>query len=182
MWGTRGLPCSSIDRFHLQCRGPWFNSWIRKIPWRRDSVPNPEFLGLLVAQLVKNLPAVWETGVQSLCRKFLWRRELITTPVFWPGEFNGQRSLAGYSPWGCKEVELIVNGQWLNRVCLCDDTSKKTPKDRVQKASGLSSALRFGETGQLGVSCVLSHSLSYASAPSDCSWVLPFIINLRNSN
>ena len=21
-------------------------------------------------------------------------------PVFWPGEFHGQRSLAGYSPWG----------------------------------------------------------------------------------
>ena len=24
------------------------------------------------------------------------------TPVFLPGEFHGQRSLAGYSPWGCK--------------------------------------------------------------------------------
>ena len=25
------------------------------------------------------------------------------TPVFLPGEFHGQRSLAGYIPWGCKE-------------------------------------------------------------------------------
>ena len=25
------------------------------------------------------------------------------TPVFLPGEFHGQRSLAGYSPWGHKE-------------------------------------------------------------------------------
>ena len=25
------------------------------------------------------------------------------TPVFLPGEFHGQRSLAGYRPWGCKE-------------------------------------------------------------------------------
>ena len=24
-------------------------------------------------------------------------------PVFLPGKFHGQRSLAGYSPWGCKE-------------------------------------------------------------------------------
>jgi len=85
------------------------------------------------------------------------------------GEFNRQRSLAGYSPWGCKEVELIVSGQFLNRVCQCNDTSIKTPKDRVQKALGLASALRFGETGQLGESCALSHSLSYASAPSYCS-------------
>ena len=27
------------------------------------------------------------------------------TPVFLPGEFHGQRSLAGYSPWGHKELE-----------------------------------------------------------------------------
>ena len=26
-------------------------------------------------------------------------------PVFWPGEFYGQRSLAGYSPWGRKESD-----------------------------------------------------------------------------
>ena len=29
-----------------------------------------------------------------------WRREWTPTPVFLPGEFHGQRSLAGYSPWG----------------------------------------------------------------------------------
>ena len=28
------------------------------------------------------------------------------TPVFLPGESGGQRSLAGYSPWGCKELEM----------------------------------------------------------------------------
>ena len=26
-------------------------------------------------------------------------------PVFWPGEFHGQRNLAGYSPWGHKELD-----------------------------------------------------------------------------
>ena len=28
------------------------------------------------------------------------------TPVFLPGESNGQRSLAGYSPWGRKELDM----------------------------------------------------------------------------
>ena len=28
-------------------------------------------------------------------------------PVFWPGEFHGQRSLAAYSPWGRKESDMI---------------------------------------------------------------------------
>jgi len=27
---------------------------------------------------------------------------MATTPVFLPGEFHGQRSLVGYSPWGCR--------------------------------------------------------------------------------
>ena len=34
--------------------------------------------------------------------KIPWKREQLPTPVFWPGEFHGQRSLAGYSPWGRK--------------------------------------------------------------------------------
>ena len=34
--------------------------------------------------------------------KFLWEQQ--STPVFLPGELHGQRSLAGYSPWGPKEL------------------------------------------------------------------------------
>ena len=60
----------------------------------------------LVAQTVKNLPAVQETQVLSWVRKIPWRREWLPTPVFLPGEFHGQRSLAGYSPWGCKELDM----------------------------------------------------------------------------
>ena len=32
-------------------------------------------------------------------------KEMATIPVFLPGEFHGQRSLAGYSPWGLKELD-----------------------------------------------------------------------------
>ena len=28
------------------------------------------------------------------------------SPIFLPGEFHGQRNLAGYSPWGCKESDM----------------------------------------------------------------------------
>ena len=37
--------------------------------------------------------------------KIPWRREWQPTPVFLPGESHGQRSLAGYSPWGHKELD-----------------------------------------------------------------------------
>ena len=52
--------------------------------------------------MVKNLPAMQETWVRSLGRKILCRREWLPTPVCLPGEFHGQRSLVGYSPWGHK--------------------------------------------------------------------------------
>ena len=42
------------------------DSWVRKIPWRRDRLPNAVFLASLVAQLVKNPPKMWETWDQSL--------------------------------------------------------------------------------------------------------------------
>ena len=42
------------------------DSWIGKIHWRRDRLPTPGFLASLVALLVKNPPAMWETWVQSL--------------------------------------------------------------------------------------------------------------------
>ena len=37
--------------------------------------------------------------------KIPWRRAWKPTPVFWPGKSHGQRSLVGYSPWGCKELD-----------------------------------------------------------------------------
>ena len=38
--------------------------------------------------------------------RFPWRKEWLPTPVFLPGEFHGQRNLAGYSPWGRKELNM----------------------------------------------------------------------------
>ena len=60
----------------------------------------------LVAQAVKNLPAVQETQVRSLGREDPLEEKMAKpTPVFLPGELHGQRSLAGCSPWGCKELD-----------------------------------------------------------------------------
>ena len=56
-------------------------------------------------------------GKESICNsgdpgsipglgKIPWRRKWQPTPVFVPGEFHGQRILAGYSPWGHKESDM----------------------------------------------------------------------------
>ena len=57
----------------------------------------------LVAQMIKNLPAMRETWFNAWVRKIPWRSKWQHTPVFLPGEFHGQRSLEGYSLWGHKE-------------------------------------------------------------------------------
>ena len=55
--------------------------------------------------MVKNLPPMQETQVWSLGQKDPLEKGLTPFPVFVPGEFHGQRSLAGYSPWGNKESD-----------------------------------------------------------------------------
>ena len=44
-------------------------------------------------------------GFHPWVGKISWRRKWQPTPVFPPEESHGQRSLVGYSPWGCKRVE-----------------------------------------------------------------------------
>ena len=54
----------------------------------------------LVAQLVKNPPAMWETWVRSLGWEDPLAKGKATHPVFWPGEFHGL-----CSPWGRKDSD-----------------------------------------------------------------------------
>ena len=49
--------------------------------------------------MVKNLPVIQEAWVQSLGQE-----DPLEKGEFVPGEFCGQRSWKGYSPWDCKEL------------------------------------------------------------------------------
>ena len=73
----------------------------------KTNLSHVQYLGqYLVAQMVKNVPAMQDTWVRSLgWEDPLEKRMAKPTPVFLPGEFRGQRKLAGYSPWGRKELD-----------------------------------------------------------------------------
>ncbi|KAB0379908.1 hypothetical protein FD755_007692, partial [Muntiacus reevesi] len=47
-------------------------------------------------------------GFDPWIEKIPWKRKWQPTPVFSPGKFHGQRSLVGYSPWGCKEYVVFL--------------------------------------------------------------------------
>ena len=65
--------------------------------------------------MIKNLPAAWETWVRSLGQEDPLEKGM-DTPVFLPGEFNGQRILVGYNLWDQKKLnttELLTHNSYL---------------------------------------------------------------------
>ena len=74
------------------------DSWVRKIPWRRDRLSTPVFLGFPGGSDSKESSSnAGDLGLIPGLGRFPWRRERLPTPVFWPGEFHGL-----YSPWVTK--------------------------------------------------------------------------------
>ena len=55
--------------------------------------------------MAKNPPVMLETWVRPLGCEDPLEKGTATTTVFWPREFHGQRSPAGYSLWGGKESD-----------------------------------------------------------------------------
>ena len=66
----------------------------------------------LVAKTVKNLPAGWETWVRFLGQENALEKEMA---IFLPVDFHGRRSIANYSPSGCKESDTT---EQLTHTCL----------------------------------------------------------------
>ena len=75
-WTIKKAECQRIDAF--------------KLCWRR---------------LSKSPLDSRRSGFHPWVRKILWRREWQSTPVLLPGESHRQRSLVGYSLWGCKKSD-----------------------------------------------------------------------------
>ena len=66
-------------------------------------------------------------------RKIPWRRKWQPTPVFLPEESHGPRSLAGYSPWGHKELDTTERLHFTSLLLVTK--SKKDPVISVQSLS-----------------------------------------------
>ena len=71
--------------------------------------------------MVKNPSANTDIGeLDPWVRKIPWRRAWQATPVFLPGEFHGQRSLVGYSPWGRTELDTLKQLSMHTLPCLLE--------------------------------------------------------------
>ena len=78
---------AQLVRICLQCRRTWFDSWVRKIPWRRDRLPTPVFLGIPGGS----------DGKESACNMVLtnfWEFNLIH--ILWTKNINNPIMTDGY--------------------------------------------------------------------------------------
>ena len=93
IWGWGVFPDSSVGKESACNAGdPGLIPGSGRSPGEGIGYPLQYSWASLLAQLVKNAPAMRETWVGNIP----WRRERLPTPVFWPGESQGL-----YSPWGC---------------------------------------------------------------------------------
>ena len=107
---------------HAQCHDPLSHQWFHHC----DIPMLPSFL-YFPPGYIYEFPVIYymgfpsgTSGTEPTCqrrrckrrrfspwvRKIPWRRAWQPTPVFSPRESHGQRSLAGYSPWDCKESDM----------------------------------------------------------------------------
>ena len=80
LWGFPGS--SAGKEFICSAGDPDLIPGLERSPGEGIGYPLQYSWASLVAQLVKNPPAMWEAWVQSLGWEDLWRREMVPTPVF----------------------------------------------------------------------------------------------------
>ena len=141
------------------------------------------------------MQAIW---VWSLHWEDPLEEEMATTPGFLPGESHGQRSLVGYSPWGCKELDttewLSTHTQGSGKILrrkrkrsgknhypeLWSPNYRAMPEGKAQhpcksgQVCGQGWVMRWGASG--GTRRLLSFVFSVCTSQKGYDWALPFLL------
>ena len=156
-----------------------------KIPWTEE----PGRLQSMGSQRVRH---DWATSL-SLFTFMHWRRKWQPTPVFLPGESQGQRSLVGCRLWGRTEsdtTEATLQQQqhnlilyhlfslssklsliWPVGVPISSDLPAPPPPNHSSSASILSDPRRYPRLSSCSFSALAPESAFF---PSKISWIHPF--------
>ena len=97
----------------FQCSRPWFDSWVGKIPWRRDRLPTPVFLGYSCGSAGKESACnAGDLGLLPGLGRSPGEGNLLLTLVgrIYPLWYSGLENSMD-SPWGCKESDRT---EWLS--------------------------------------------------------------------
>ena len=113
-------------------------------------------------------------GFDPWVGKIPWRRAWQPAPVFLPGESQGQRSLEGCSPWGCKEANTS------EQQILSDSKPLLTFQMRCKKKKFLSKRIHGKFHDPFGVECQNAESVISTGALTWCQHVSPLLLWLKN--
>ena len=123
-------------------------------------------------------------GFDPWVRKISWRRKWQPTPVFLPGKFHRQRSLVGYSPWGCKESDKTKSA-WAH-MHTHTHTHTHTPHTHTHKYSDICIApeIFFTDfaTNPLSIICITSFFTKFISCVLNFLYVTLLKTNFLNFN
>ena len=98
IWCYFTLVCTCIANLSEKAMAPHSNTLAWKIPWMEE----PSRLQSMGSLRVRH---DWATSL-SLFTFMHWRRKWQPTPVFLPGESQGQGSLVGCRLWGHTELDM----------------------------------------------------------------------------
>ena len=157
IWQTQAsVVAQLVKKIHLQCRWPWFYSWIGKDPWRRDSLPIPVFMGFLGGS----------DGKESICNV----GDLGSIPGLGRSPGGGHGNPLQYSclenlhrqrsPWGHREPDMT------EQLSTAQHTGKRHLKTEV--STGYQTHLihtRLNHNQKQGLNClILESSLLFSNA------------------
>ena len=107
--------CSKINQYFQKKNKSSGERWISVHVWLSHFTAHLKQPPQYSSAILQNFPGgsdgkvsvyhAGDPGFDPRIRKIHWRRKRQSPPVLLPGKSHGQRSLVGYSPWGCKESD-----------------------------------------------------------------------------
>ena len=114
-----GFPGSSVKEFICNAGDPSSIPGSGKYPGERLGYPFQYSWASLVAQMIKNLPAMWELRFNPWVAKIFWRRAWHPTPVFLPGEFQWIEEPCRLQSMGLQRMEVSQKSKHKTTVLSC---------------------------------------------------------------
>ena len=155
----------------------------------------------LVAQLVKDLPAVWKTRVQSLGQEDPLGKGMATHSSILAWRIPWTESLVGYSPWGHKELDMTeqlnsitaiskkyaLNSYWINLHSPCQYKSLCFQPKPVLTSKHIAHACTYTQIHILFLCCNMCFTgwhemMGKDFVPSSCEVKRDYILEMFGVN
>ena len=165
MWLPDKTNCFTLIFYNDESKGDTLillSNWLNVVIWYFNKTYRGNFSGGSHGE-ENCLPCRRQRpGFEPWVRKIPWSWKWQPTPVFFPEEFHGQRNLAGYCPWGRKELDTTGHSTAVYTGWTQAGNSPESQKHPMQ--SGYMSMYFLSCYGKV----LVAQSCSTLCDPTDC--------------